>query len=76
MDQDADARGSHENGLRQNAEVCSCGVSRRRHNMVNIALIGASGNLGREIKREDFAVAIVNEIETPEHHRRRITVGY
>ncbi len=44
--------------------------------MVNIALIGASGNLGREIKREDFAVAIVNEIETPEHHRRRITVGY
>jgi putative NADH-flavin reductase len=28
------------------------------------------------ISREDFAVAIVDEIETPKHHRQRITVGY
>lgn len=29
-----------------------------------------------KISREDFAVAIVDEIETPKHHRQRITVGY
>ena len=28
------------------------------------------------ISREDFAVAIVDEIEQPKHHRQRITVGY
>lgn len=28
------------------------------------------------ISREDFAVAIVEEIETAKHHRQRITVGY
>jgi len=28
------------------------------------------------ISREDFAVAIVDEIERPAHHRERITVGY
>jgi putative NADH-flavin reductase len=28
------------------------------------------------ISREDFAVAIVDEIERPTHHRQRITVGY
>jgi uncharacterized protein len=28
------------------------------------------------ISREDFAVAIVDEIERPAHHRQRITVGY
>lgn len=28
------------------------------------------------ISREDFAVAIVDEIERPSHHRQRITVGY
>jgi putative NADH-flavin reductase len=28
------------------------------------------------ISREDFAVAIVDEIERPKHHRQRITVGY
>jgi uncharacterized protein len=28
------------------------------------------------ISREDFAVAIVDEIEKPKHHRQRITVGY
>lgn len=29
-----------------------------------------------KISREDFAVAIVNEIETPKHHQQRVTVGY
>jgi putative NADH-flavin reductase len=28
------------------------------------------------ISREDFAMAIVDEIEAPRHHRQRITVGY
>lgn len=28
------------------------------------------------ISREDFAVAIVDEIERKEHHRERVTVGY
>ena len=28
------------------------------------------------ISRDDFAVAIVDEIEKPKHHRQRITVGY
>ncbi|MFT3906209.1 MAG: NAD(P)-dependent oxidoreductase [Steroidobacteraceae bacterium] len=28
------------------------------------------------ISREDFAVAIVDEIEKPAHHRQRVTVGY
>jgi putative NADH-flavin reductase len=28
------------------------------------------------ISREDFAVAIVDEIERPTHHRQRFTVGY
>ena len=28
------------------------------------------------ISREDFAVAIIDEIEKPQHHRQRITVGY
>jgi uncharacterized protein len=28
------------------------------------------------ISREDFAVAIIDEIERPTHHRERITVGY
>lgn len=29
-----------------------------------------------KISREDFAVAIVDEIEKPQHHRQRMTVGY
>lgn len=28
------------------------------------------------ISREDFAFAILNEVEQPQHHRQRITVGY
>jgi len=28
------------------------------------------------ISREDFAVAIVDEIERKAHHKQRITVGY
>jgi uncharacterized protein len=28
------------------------------------------------ISREDFAVALIDEIERPAHHRERITVGY
>jgi putative NADH-flavin reductase len=28
------------------------------------------------ISREDFAVAIIDEIEHPKHHRQRITIGY
>lgn len=37
-------------------------------------VVDAAGN-GR-ISREDFAVAVVNEIESPKHVRRRFTVGY
>jgi uncharacterized protein len=28
------------------------------------------------ISREDFAIAIIDEVERPAHHRQRITVGY
>jgi putative NADH-flavin reductase len=32
--------------------------------------------IGTEISAEDFAVALVDEIETPAHNRRRFTLGY
>jgi len=36
-------------------------------------LVGAGGS---RISFEDYAVALVDEIERPAHHRRRFTVGY
>ncbi len=36
-------------------------------------LVGANGS---RISFEDYAVALVDEIERPAHHRRRFTVGY
>ncbi|GAA1587731.1 MULTISPECIES: NAD(P)-dependent oxidoreductase [Kribbella] len=32
--------------------------------------------VGDHISAEDYAVALVNEIETPEHNRKRFTLGY
>jgi len=37
-------------------------------------LVDASG--GSAISMEDFAIALVDELETPRHARRRFTVGY
>ena len=37
-------------------------------------LVGANGE--SKISFEDFAVALVDELETPRHSRRRFTVGY
>ena len=34
------------------------------------------GPEGSRISFEDFAVAVVDEIEMPQHHRQRFTVGY
>ena len=34
------------------------------------------GEHGSRISFEDFAVALVDEIERPAHHRQRFTVGY
>jgi putative NADH-flavin reductase len=28
------------------------------------------------ISNEDFALALINEVVTPRHHRERFTVGY
>lgn len=39
-------------------------------------LMNAQGNEPAEITSADLAVAIVNEIESPQHLRRRFTVGY
>lgn len=39
-------------------------------------LMNAQGNAPAEITSADLAVAIVNEIEAPQHVRRRFTVGY
>lgn len=35
-----------------------------------------TGEQGSRISFEDFAVALVDELETPRHERRRFTVGY
>lgn len=37
-------------------------------------LIGADGE--SRISQEDFAIAMIDELETPRHERRRFTVGY
>jgi uncharacterized protein len=37
-------------------------------------LVDANGASG--ISMEDFAIAMVDELETPHHSRRRFTVGY
>ncbi|HEX5355600.1 MAG TPA: NAD(P)-dependent oxidoreductase [Aquabacterium sp.] len=39
-------------------------------------LMNAQGDAPAEITSADLAVAIVNEIEAPQHVRRRFTVGY
>jgi putative NADH-flavin reductase len=37
-------------------------------------LVAADGN--SSISFPDFAIALVDELETPKHHRERFTVGY
>ena len=37
---------------------------------MTVALIGASGS------PEDYAVAMIDELERPAHSRERLTVGY
>jgi len=51
------------------------------HETMKIALIGATGKLvdagGKSsISYEDYAVALVDGLENPQHLRRRFTVGY
>jgi putative NADH-flavin reductase len=36
----------------------------------------ANGKGESRISREDYAIALVDELETPKHARRRFTVGY
>lgn len=55
---------------------------------MHIALLGASGFVGSallkealtrgqsRISLEDYAVAMIDELEQPAHSRRRFTVGY
>ncbi|MEU4604241.1 NAD(P)H-binding protein [Kribbella sp. NPDC023972] len=38
--------------------------------------LGLDEPIGTQISAEDFAVALVDEIETPAHNRRRFTLGY
>jgi uncharacterized protein len=38
--------------------------------------LGLDEPVGDHISAEDFAVALVDEIETPAHNRRRFTLGY
>ncbi len=38
--------------------------------------LGLDEPVGDHISAEDFAVALLNEIETPAHSRRRFTLGY
>jgi uncharacterized protein len=40
----------------------------------DVLLVDENGK--SEISGEDFAVAFVDEIEQPKHHRTRFTVGY
>jgi uncharacterized protein len=38
--------------------------------------LGLDEPVGDHISAEDFAVALVDEIERPAHQRRRFTLGY
>ncbi|WP_433008415.1 NAD(P)-dependent oxidoreductase [Kribbella sp. CA-294648] len=38
--------------------------------------LGLDEPVGTEISAEDYAIALVNELETPAHSRQRFTVGY
>jgi putative NADH-flavin reductase len=37
-------------------------------------LYGSDG--ASRISAEDYAIALVDELERPQHHRERITIGY
>jgi uncharacterized protein len=37
-------------------------------------LTDAQGN--SRISFEDYAIALIDELETPQHHRERFTIGY
>jgi putative NADH-flavin reductase len=38
--------------------------------------LGQDEPIGDHISAEDYAVALINELETPAHNRRRFTLGY
>lgn len=38
--------------------------------------LGLDAPVGTEISAEDYAIALVDELETPVHSRQRFTVGY
>jgi putative NADH-flavin reductase len=38
--------------------------------------LGLDAPVGERISAEDYAVALVDEIEKPSHRRQRFTVGY
>jgi putative NADH-flavin reductase len=38
--------------------------------------LGLDEPVGHEISAEDFAVALVDELEKPAHRRQRFTLGY
>jgi putative NADH-flavin reductase len=38
--------------------------------------LGLDEPVGDHISAEDYAVALLNEIDTPGHNRRRFTLGY
>jgi putative NADH-flavin reductase len=43
---------------------------------MQVALYGPTGKAGRRISMEDYAIALVNELERPEHRKQRLSVGY
>jgi uncharacterized protein len=43
---------------------------------MKVVLFGASGMIGRRISAEDYAVALMDELEKPQHVRQRFAVGY
>jgi len=67
--------------LREGIDGCGFAVleyhARRAHRQISSRRRSAVARFGSEsrISREDFAVAIVDEIERPKHHCQRITVA-
>ena len=43
---------------------------------MNVAVIGIGGHVGSRRGAEDFAGALVDEVEHSRHRRERFTVGY
>jgi uncharacterized protein len=43
---------------------------------MKVALYGSTGNAGSRISMEEYAIALVNELERPKHRKQRFSVGY